>query len=218
MKQQIPDADAYFDIGCGRCSLAATPACKVKHFPEELTLLRQMLLDTELNETLKWSVPCYTINGKNILILSAFKNYCSLNFFRGSLLSDPDGLLVKAGENSQEGRQMRFQNVQEIYHQQNQIRNFIRQAILLENSGKPIPKTPAPVMRLPDELADALNTDSELNRAFYALTPGRQRSYILHITGAKQSSTRSSRILQCRAAILEGRGFHEYPAEKRQKN
>lgn len=211
MKQSIQTVDAYYEIGCGRCSLAATPACKVRRFPEELAFLRDLLLNSGLKEELKWSMPCFTWNGKNILILGAFKAYCSLNFFNGALLTDPENLLVKAGENSWLGRQMRFQTCGEIRIQEEAIKDFIEQAIKLEKSGKPITKPESPVIKWPEELQEAFNSDAEMERSFLSLSPGRQRSYLLHFSSAKQSATRKSRIQRCRAGIISGKGFNEYP-------
>ena len=205
-----PAVNPYFDIGCGRCALVATPACKVKRFPEELQELRQILLESGLKEELKWSMPCYTANGKNVLILSAFKEYCSLNFFNGHLLNDPKNLLVKAGEHSQAARQFRFRNYEAVKLQQEDIRNFIRQAMELELSGKPVPKIQAPSIQWPEELADALANNPTLDGAFRALTPGRQRSYLLHLSSAKQASTRKARMERCITGILAGKGFNEY--------
>jgi len=205
-----PAVNPYFDIGCGRCALVATPACKVKRFPEELQELRQMLLDSGMKEELKWSMPCYTVNGKNVLILSAFKEYCSLNFFNGHLLDDPKNLLVKAGEHSQAGRQLRFRNHEEVKLRQEDIRNFIRQAMELELSGKPVPKIQAAAISWPEELEDALAKNPALERAFRSLTPGRQRSYLLHLSSAKQASTRKARMERCIPGIMAGKGFNEY--------
>jgi uncharacterized protein YdeI (YjbR/CyaY-like superfamily) len=205
-----PAVNPYFDIGCGRCALVATPACKVKHFPEELQELRQILLESEMKEELKWSMPCYTVNGKNVLILAAFKDYCSLNFFNGHLLHDPKNLLVKAGENSQTGRQLRFRNMKDVTENLDNILDFIKQAAELEKSGKSIPKTQAPSIPWPEELEDCLLQNPELEKAFRTLTPGRQRSYLLHFTSAKQAATRKARIERCKPGIMAGKGFNEY--------
>jgi uncharacterized protein YdeI (YjbR/CyaY-like superfamily) len=205
-----PAVAPYFDIGCGRCKLVATPACKVKRFPEELQELRQMLLESGMTEELKWSMPCYTVNGKNVLILGAFKEYCSLNFFNGHLLNDPKNLLVKAGEHSQAGRQLRFRNQQELELLRADALDFIRQAMETELSGKPVPKIQAPAISWPEELEDALNGNPALDRAFRALTPGRQRSYLLHLSSAKQASTRKARMERCIPGIMAGKGFNEF--------
>lgn len=202
--------DSYFDVGCGRCKLVATPACKVKRFPEELFQLRQLLLSSGLKEELKWSMPCYTANGKNVLILSAFKEYCSLNFFNGFLLNDPKNLLLKAGENSQAARQLRFRNMQDLQVLKDDAMDFVRQAMEIELSGKPVPKVQAASITWPEELENALAGNPVLDRAFRALTPGRQRSYLLHISSAKQASTRIARIERCISGILAGKGFNEY--------
>lgn len=208
--ESVSEADSYFDIGCGRCSLVSTPACKVKRFPQELHQLRQLLLNSGLKEELKWSMPCYTIKGKNVLVLSAFKEYCSLNFFKGALLNDPKNLLVKAGEHSQSARQFRFRNFGEVQAGLQDIHHFIRQAMELEQSGKVMPKIQAPAIAWPEELNEVLSENPALDYAFRALTPGRQRSYLMHFSAAKQASTRKNRISRCAPAIMAGKGFNEY--------
>lgn len=206
----ILPADAFFDIGCGRCPLVATDACKVKRFTAELLLLRQWLLESGMQEEVKWSMPCYTTGGKNVLILSAFKEYFSLNFFKGALLEDPKQLLVKAGEHSQAARQLRFRNGTELQNLEKETKAFILQAMELEKAGKNLPKSPAPAIAWPEELEEALLRDQALNQAFRSLTPGRQRSYLMHFTSAKQASTRKARVDRCIPAIMAGKGFNEY--------
>ena len=210
MQTPNPKVDPYFDIGCGRCPLVATPACKVKRFPEELLYLRHLLLQSELKEELKWSMPCYTISGKNVLILSAFKEYFSLNFFKGSLLQDPQNILTKAGEHSQAGRQFRFQSMEEVLGREAEIRDFVQQAIEVEKSGMDVPKGEAPAISWPEELLEALEENPALDKAFRSLTPGRQRSYLIHFSSAKQAATRKARIERCKPGILAGKGFNEY--------
>lgn len=203
-----PEIDRYLAKGCGRCALGGTPDCKVHSWTEELRALRQLVLDCGLNEELKWSVPCYTLDGANVAMVSAFKEYACLSFFKGSLLKDPEGLLVKPGENSQAARQLRFTDVQVIRDRDAAIRALVREAITTEKSGKKVPfkKHPEPI---PDELQERLDADPVLKAAFEALTPGRQRGYILHISGAKHSATRMARIDKHIPRILEGKGMHD---------
>lgn len=200
--------DLYLKEGCGRCEYYATPKCKVHTWSNELKALRNILLNCGFNEEYKWSQPCYTVDGKNILILSAFKNYCSLNFFKGSLLKDPKGILVKAGENSQAARQIRFTSVKEVVKQEALLKAYLNEAIELEKAGKKVKfkKNPEP---MPNELEDVLKKNAELKKAFEALTPGKQRGYILFFTQPKQSKTRISRIEKCIPKILEGKGMHD---------
>lgn len=130
-----PKVDLYLEDGCGRCEYYQTPQCKVYSWTKELKELRKILLASGLNEEFKWKQPCYTLNGKNILIMSAFKEYCALSFFKGSLLSDPAHILIKPGENSQATRQVRFTNVREIAEMKLSLKAYIFEAIENERNG-----------------------------------------------------------------------------------
>lgn len=204
-----PEVDQYLDIGCGRCPLGGTPDCKVHDWQEELKQLRLIILESGLTEEVKWSVPCYTYQGSNVLILSAFKNYCSVSFFKGSLLKDPHDIMVKPGENSQAARLFKYTSVDEITDTEHILKEYIKEAIEIEKAGKKVQfkKNPEPI---PDELQAKFDEDPVLHEAFESLTPGRQRGYIIHFSGAKQSSTRQRRIEKCIPKIMEGKGFHEY--------
>ncbi len=204
-----PLVDAYLADGCGRCELYATPQCKVKTWLPELEQLRAIVLSCGLTEELKWKQPCYTHKGKNILLVTAFNDYSCIAFFKGALLKDTKGLLVFPGPNSQAAKQMRFTDVQDIIKQEPIIKAYIKEAIKLEDAGKQIAFKKEPEA-LPEELTERLKKDARYKRAFEALTPGRQRSYILHISGAKQSATRASRVEKCLPKILAGKGFNEY--------
>lgn len=205
MKSEV---DLYLEEGCGRCSYYQTPQCKVHSFPNELRELRKIVLETELQEEYKWSQPCYVLGKKNVLIITAFKNYAAISFFKGSLLNDPEGLLVKPGESSQAGRFLKFTSVKEIRNQLPQIRDFINQAIEIERSGKKVEfkKNPEPV---PAELKAKFKEMPDLKKAFEALTPGRQRGYIIHFSQPKKPETRISRIEKCIPKIMDGKGFHD---------
>ena len=204
-----PALEPYFDIGCGRCKKVATPDCKVNFYREGLLRLRQMLLNCGLQEERKWSMPCYTIEKKNVLILAAFRPYFSLNFLRGNELKDPNGMLEKAGEHSQAARQLRFRSDSEVEGKKDMILGFIRQAVELEKNGMTATKSAAPLIPIPEELAERFQQDSALKIAFHNLSPGRRRSYLLHFTSAKQASTRMTRIEKCIPSILAGKGFQE---------
>ena len=204
-----PLVDQYLDIGCGRCSLGGTPQCKVHFWPQELNVLRLLILDCGLTEEVKWDVPCYTFNGKNILILAALKNYCSISFFKGALLSDEDKLLSKPGESTQGGRVMKFTSVEQIIELEPSIKAYIFEAIEVEKAGLKI-EVKKELDPLPEELLEAFKTDKILEAAFYNLTPGRQRGYVLFFNQAKQSKTRIARIEKSRADILIGKGMGEY--------
>lgn len=204
-----PLVDQYLDIGCGRCSLGGTPQCKVHFWPQELNVLRLLILDCGLTEEVKWDVPCYTFNGKNILILAALKNYCSISFFKGALLGDEDKLLSKPGESTQGGRVMKFTSVEQIVELEPSIKAYIFEAIEVEKAGLKI-EVKKELDPLPEELVEAFKTDKILEAAFYNLTPGRQRGYVLFFNQAKQAKTRIARIEKYRADILIGKGMGEY--------
>lgn len=202
-----PAIDHYLAEGCGRCPLYATADCKVHLWQKELQYLRQLVLSCELTEELKWDVPCYTIQKKNVLILAAFKNNCTISFFKGALLKDPAKLLQKPGENTQAARLIRFTSLKEIIKHEDAIRALIFAAIDVELAGKKIkPKKPED-LAMPDEFKQQLITVPGLKEAFKALTPGRQKAYLLYFSDAKQSATRLARIEKYMPKILQGRGF-----------
>ncbi|MCF8277510.1 MAG: DUF1801 domain-containing protein [Flavobacteriales bacterium] len=201
--------DTYLSDGCGRCSLGGTPDCKVHRWHEELVLLREMLLHCGLNEELKWSIPCYTYQNSNIVLLSAFKEYCALSFFKGSLLRDSNGMLIQQTENVQATRQLRFTNVQEIADLETVIRSYIYEAIEVEKLGLKVDMKDRAELAYPEELELKLADDAAFKAAFEALTPGRQRGYVLFFAAPKQSKTRAERIEKNRAQILEGKGLHD---------
>lgn len=204
-----PKVDNYLLDGCGRCSLAGTPHCKVHSWQKELEQLRRISLESDLTETLKWSMPCYTFNNKNILMISAFKNYASISFFKGALLKDSDKILTAAGENSQASRQIRFTKVNDIINLEPILKQYINEAIEIEKSGAKIDFTAKQALNFPDELTTKMNDNPILKKAFLALTPGRQRGYILHFSAPKQSKTRNSRIEKCIPKIMLGKGWND---------
>jgi uncharacterized protein YdeI (YjbR/CyaY-like superfamily) len=204
----IRNVEHYLASGCGRCDFFNTPRCKVNSWRKELIALRSMLLTTQLTEEIKWGVPCYTLKGKNVVMLSALKDYCVLSFFKGSLLKDERGLLHKPGENSRAVRVMRFTCVQDINHLQPVIKAYISEAIELEKSGAKV-AFKKQVPSLPEELKQRMQENPKLKAAFEKLTPGRQRGYIIYFSQAKQSVTRLSRIDKCLPRILQGKGLHD---------
>ncbi|WP_423801167.1 YdeI/OmpD-associated family protein [Neobacillus sp. SAB-20_R2A] len=203
-----PKVDKYLIDGCMRCPLGATPDCKVNNWPEELEKLRMIVLDCGLTEELKWGVPCYTFQKSNVLIISAFKEYCSLSFFKGSLLKDAHRILEKPGENTQAGRLVKFTNVKQIVELEPILKAYIHEAIEVEKAGLKVEfkKDPEPI---PEELQNKFEDIPALKTAFDALTPGRQRAYILHFSAPKQSKTRVSRIEKCMEKILAGKGLND---------
>ena len=209
MTKKPTDVQEYLKHGCGRCPLGDTPECKVHRWQEELGLLREIMLESDLLEEIKWSVPCYTFEGKNIAIVAAFKEYCSLSFFKGAGLIDPDGILEKAGESSPSSRLVRFTSIGQIKKQRASLVALLLAAIDLERFGYKAPSVHPSQMDWPDELLDAFERDSRLREAFGALTPGRQRGYLLFFAAAKQSKTRIDRIEKNRQRILSGLGLHD---------
>lgn len=208
MAQSNPSVDLYLLEGCGRCSYAATPQCKVHRWSMVLQELRFLMLSTDLVETRKWGVPCYTFQSKNVLIISALKESVILSFFKGALLNDPDQILELPGENSRHGRLLRFTSVDQVHHQTENILKFVEAAIEIEKSGKKV-KPLEELPPLPEELVQFFDSDAAVRKAYYALTPGRQRAYILYFGSAKQSKTRMDRIERAIPAILQGKGLME---------
>jgi uncharacterized protein YdeI (YjbR/CyaY-like superfamily) len=203
------DSNMYFTEGCGRCKLYTTPACKVHTWAAELRLLRQILQATGLAEQAKWGMPCYTYNGSNVAMLLAFKGYCGISFFKGSLLADTAQILSQPGENSQVTKLARFTNVADIEVQQHNLRAYIYEAIELEKTGKKTHASQKAAFVYPIELQQVMEHNAAFKAAFEALTPGRKRGYILHFSAAKQASTRLSRIQNCTPKILAGKGFND---------
>lgn len=181
---------------------------KAEKWKAESEKLRTILLGCGLAEELKWGKPCYRFEEKNIVIIQGFKAYCALLFFKGALLKDPNGILVKTGENTIVGRQVRFTDVREIVKMASVLKAYVSQAVEAEKSGLKldVPKTE---LKFPEELKSKLNENDALKKAFEALTPGRQRGYIFYFSQAKQSKTRESRIEKCIPQILKGKGFNE---------
>ena len=203
-----PKVDTYLADGCGRFPLYKTADCKVITWQAELIRIRSIVLDCGIQEEIKWSQPCYTHNSKNILIVAAFKAYAFISFFKGSLLKDESKILDIPGKSSQAVRQIRFTSTEQIDDMEPIIRAYIHEAIEIEDKGLKVQfqKNMEPE---PDELIAIFLQDSEFEKAFRALTPGRQRGYILHFSQAKQSKTRSSRIEKYKPKILSGLGFHD---------
>jgi uncharacterized protein YdeI (YjbR/CyaY-like superfamily) len=189
-----------------RCSLGATPACKALIWTDILEFLRQLILETELQEERKWGVPTYTLHAKNVVMLGVFKDSCVLSFIKGQLLPDPKGLLALPGPNSREGRILRFTQLNQASTLENEIRHFLQEAIQVERSGKKAAPSSSPQL-LPDELLQKFGEHPGLETAFFALTLGRQRGYLIHFSGAKQSPTRLSRIEKCIPNIFVGKGM-----------
>jgi uncharacterized protein YdeI (YjbR/CyaY-like superfamily) len=203
------NVDTYFSEGCGRCSFAGTPQCKVNKWPQELKQLRRIVLECGLSEESKWGVPCYTFNKKNIAIVSAFKEYCALSFFKGALLNNAQKLLEKPGENSQAARLIKFTSVNKILSIETLLKAYIFEAIEIEKAGLQVKTKTISDYNIPDEFQQKLNEITILKEAFNSLTPGRKKSYLIYFSQAKQVKTRESRIEKCIPQILKGKGFNE---------
>jgi len=181
---------------------------KAKKWQEEFEKLRMIILPSGLTEELKWGKPCYTFQDSNILIIQGFKEYCALMFCKGALLRDPKGILIQQTKHVQAARQIRFTNVREIVNMESILRAYIHEAIEAEKAGLKVhfKKNPEPI---PEELQNKLDEIPALKTAFEALTPGRQRGYILYFTAAKHSKTREARVEKWMAQILNGKGLDD---------
>lgn len=176
---------------------------------EEMIMLREICLDSELTEDFKWMHPCYTLEGKNVVLIHEFKAYCALLFHKGVLLKDPKGLLIQQTENVQSARQLRFTNLQQIIDLSSTIQSYILEAIEVEKAGLEVEMKKTSEFEMPDEFRETLASDAELATAFAALTPGRQRAYLLYFSQAKQAKTRQARIEKCIPKIFEGKGLND---------
>lgn len=178
-----------------------------QQWPEEMTLLRRILLSCELNEELKWGKPCYGHDGTNIVILQEMRDHLSLMFFKGALLQDPRGVLEEQGPNSRSARRIRFTSVADVVRLSDTIKAYVDEAIAVEETGLAVGPAPEPLFV--EELQDRLDRDSRFRAAFEALTPGRRREYNLYFSAAKQAKTREARVERCALKILEGKGLRE---------
>tara|TARA_R110002095_G_scaffold216136_1_gene212234 strand:+ start:662 stop:1303 length:642 start_codon:yes stop_codon:yes gene_type:complete len=194
MHKKNPEVDGYIN--------------ESRQWQAELKKLRTLLLDSPLIEEWKWRAPCYTFQKKNIVLISRLKEYCAFSFFKGALLKDARGILKKPGENTQAGRLIRFTSVDEIVKLEPVLRAYIAEAIEVETAGLKVPakKESEPI---PEELQQKFEELPILQTAFEALTPGRQRAYLMHFSAAKQSKTRASRIEKCSPRILAGKGLND---------
>lgn len=204
-----PQVDTILAEGCGRCKLVGTPQCRIIIRNSEMKELRGIALESGLEEEVKWGFPAYTFKKKNIFMLGSFKEYSSIMFFKGALLSDTDNILVQPTENSNTGRQLRFTNTKEILKLKRNILSYIFEAIEIEKSGAKIEVKKTSDYTMPEELNTKFKELPELKTAFEKLTPGRQRGYLLHFSQAKQSATRLSRIEKNMEAIFNGKGLNE---------
>ncbi|MEO8150402.1 MAG: YdeI family protein [Bacteroidia bacterium] len=189
-----PKVDFYFNKG---------------KWQEEIEKLRMIVLDCGLTEVLKWGVPCYSLQKSNIVLIHVFKEYCAILFFKGALLKDSKRILIQQTKNVQAARQIRFTNVQEIVKMKATLKAYIYEAIEVEKAGLKVPLKKTKEFTVPEEFQNKLDKNSVLKTAFNALTPGRQRGYLLYFSSAKQSKTRESRIEKSMQQILNGKGLND---------
>lgn len=190
-----PKADAFFH--------------RATTWHDEMLAMREIVLACGFTEEIKWSKPCYQSEGKNVVIIGPFKEHCAYIVFKGALLEDPKGILVQPGEESQSARQIRFTSVAQITKLAPTLKRMLKEAIAVEQAGLQVEKKKIEDRPIPDELAQKYQAMPKLKKAFEALTPGRQRAYLLHFAGAKQSATRASRIDKCVERILDGKGMND---------
>ncbi|MGV2099509.1 YdeI/OmpD-associated family protein [Rhizobium sp. 21-4511-3d] len=190
-----PKVDAYFS--------------RRDSWQEEFTRLRRILLDTGLSEDLKWGEPCYTLNGANIVLIHGFKDYCALLFFKGALMTDTARVLIQQTKNVQAARQIRFTNADEISGMENVLKAYVAEAAEIERSGAKIDFKGTDEFAVPEEFQAKIDSTPSLKTAFEALTPGRQRAYLLHFAQPKQAKTRESRIEKAMPQILAGKGLND---------
>jgi uncharacterized protein YdeI (YjbR/CyaY-like superfamily) len=190
-----PKVDFYFD--------------KDNKWHEETKKLRSIVLDCGLTEELKWGCPCYTFEKSNIVLIHVFKEYCALLFFKGALLNDAKGILIQQTENVQAARQIRFTNIKEIVKQERILKTYIYEAIEVEKAGLKVKLKKVAEYKVPEEFQAKLNKNTALKTAFKALTPGRQRAYLLYFAAPKQSKTREARIEKSIPQIFDGKGLND---------
>lgn len=205
----ITDIEDFFTIGCGRCDRFATPQCSARIWSPGLDALRAIFVDMGLSEHVKWAHPCYMHAGRNIVLIGALQGDFRLNFFNAALMKDPEGLMERQGPNTQNPDSIRFTDVAQVAAREATLRAYITEAMGYAEAGITAPKVAA-AFELPEELIEAMDGDPELAEAFHALTPGRQRSYVIVLSGAKASATRVARIEKLRPRILAGKGANEY--------
>lgn len=204
----ITDIEQYFLQGCGRCERFATPDCSTRQWSRGLIDLRRICLESGLIETVKWGHPCYMHRDRNIVILGAFRSDFRISFFNAALMKDPKGVLQKQGPNTKHADMIRFSENTQVAEMEPVIKCYLIEAMSYAEAGIKPPKGHREI-KLPDELVEALECDPELADAFHSLTPGRKKSYVIHLNSAKKPETRVSRIAKCRDKILAGKGAME---------
>jgi len=193
MEKTNPKVDWYFN--------------KERKWQEEVKQLRMIVLSSGLTEELKWGHPCYTLDKNNVVLIHDFKEYCALLFHKGALMKDPKDILIQQTENVQSARQIRFTSLKEIVKLKTTIKAYIKEAIAIEKTGLKVEMKKTSEYKMSEEFKNELNENSELKTAFEALTPGRQRGYLLYFSAPKQSKTRESRVKKYIKQIIDGKGL-----------
>jgi uncharacterized protein YdeI (YjbR/CyaY-like superfamily) len=204
----ITEIEDYFTMGCGRCDKFGTPECVTRGWLDGLTALRRICRDMGLTETVKWGHPCYMHAGRNIVLIGALRGNFRMSFFKAALMKDPAGILERQGPNTQNPDVIRFDRNEQVAELEPVLRTYLAEAMSYAEAGI-VPERKTAEFDLPDELAEALDADPELAEGFHALTPGRQRSYVINLNGAKKAETRIARIAKFRPHILAGKGATE---------
>ncbi|MET3028307.1 DUF1801 domain-containing protein [Flavobacterium sp. UW10123] len=190
-----PKVDFYFE--------------KAEKWKAEIEQMREIVLDCHLSEELKWGSPCYTFEKANIVLIHYFKEYCAFLFFKGALMKDTDGILIQQSDNVQAARQIRFTNVQDILAKKEILKKYIFEAAEIEKSGQKVELKKVSDFEIAEELQQKFDSDADFKKAFYALTSGRQRAYLLHFSQPKQSKTREARVEKNIPRILDGKGLND---------
>ncbi|MDQ8014505.1 MAG: DUF1801 domain-containing protein [Flavobacterium nitrogenifigens] len=182
---------------------------KAEKWKAEIEQMREIVLDCHLSEELKWGSPCYTFENANIVLIHYFKEYCAFLFFKGALMKDPDNILIQQSDNVQAARQVRFTNVKDILAKKEILKKYIFEAAEIEKSGQKVELKKVSDFEVAEELQHKFDSDADFKKAFYALTPGRQRAYLLHFSQPKQSKTREARVEKNIQRILDGKGLND---------
>ncbi|WP_343589759.1 DUF1801 domain-containing protein [Flavobacterium sp.] len=182
---------------------------KAEKWRAEIEQMREIVLDCHLSEELKWGSPCYTFEKANIVLIHYFKEYCAFLFFKGALMKDLDNILIQQSDNVQAARQVRFTNVQDILAKKEILKKYIFEAAEIEKSGQKVELKKVSEFEIAEELQNKFDSDPDFKKAFYTLTPGRQRGYLLHFSQPKQSKTREARVEKNMPRILEGKGLND---------
>lgn len=204
----VSDVEDYFARGCGRCDRFASDACSARRWASGLQRIRSLCLELQLVETLKWAHPCYMHAGRNVAILGAFRQDLRVSFFHAALLKDPERVLERQGPNARHPDMIRFTDDPPWPERERVLRAYLQEAMGYAAAGIRPPRD-TQALEWPEELAEALDADPELAEAFHGLTPGRQRSHVIHLNAAKKSETRVARIVAARGRILAGKGALE---------